>query len=821
MTTPAQPAAATALEQTALALAAGGLSLLPVDGSDKRPYSALLPRYCPWPRDDSVDNERGKPTWKTFQQVRAPAALISEWVRAGAQIAVACGAISGGLEIEDVDEASFYPALMQAIGPISAGLPVQQTGGGGYQIAYRCPAPGHNDKLAYVPDASKFDGRRIAIETRGEGGYAILYPSLHPSGQHYALLQGDFAKIPYISQAQRDQIIAAARSLCQAPYTTLQLQAMQQAMSNPSPSRQHANGSANIIDQYNASTSIEDELRRQGYTHCYGERWAPPGAGKRDSVLASKGRAFHFDTNYPLADDKAHDAFDLFCYYEHRGDVKSAIKAAATLLCIPQQGPVPPAPGPVSPPPPAPPPVGNGYQPGHPDPVLIESSNTDAGNAACFIALHGDQLRYCRSKKEWLCWDGQRWRWDGNSQAFRLMLGTIYERRHAAAYIVDKDKANALFKWTYTSEATARIHAALQSAQNAIEVDTTILDYDQHPMLLATPSGTLELATQTLQSAVPADLITRQIGTSYDPQADAPRWRQFVKEIFDNDQTLIDYMQRAFGYSLTGLTGERKFFLCFGDGYNGKSVLLDILNKLLGDYATTAGFATFDADSKSEATNDLAALKGRHAIVISETNQDRRLNEALIKRLTGKEDEITCRFLRQEFFTYKPTFKIWIAMNHKPRITGTDKGIWSRVNVIPFTQDFEKTDNKNLTDQLIAELPGILNWALTGLAAWQQQGLNPPPVVLQHVQEYRKESDLLGQFLEEFLVNDPTGEIVASEAYQLYHTNARNNGENWPMKANIFGRSLVQRGYTTTRKVIDARLQTVYRGLRLRTAYDP
>ena len=194
MTTATAP---TALSELAPRYLAGGLSLVPCSAETKRPDPELLPR-----------DENGKPGWKVYQEHPADAATVKTWFTRGCKsVAVVGGKVSGGLLILDFDEPRFYPAWLELVGPLADELPTQQTGGGGYQVMVRCREPGRNDKLAYVPDETAEDGRRIAVETRAEGGYAVMPGSLHPSGQRYQAIAGDFANIPSVPQAVADSLL--------------------------------------------------------------------------------------------------------------------------------------------------------------------------------------------------------------------------------------------------------------------------------------------------------------------------------------------------------------------------------------------------------------------------------------------------------------------------------------------------------------------------------------------------------------------------------------------------------------------------------------
>jgi putative DNA primase/helicase len=267
-----------------------------------------------------------------------------------------------------------------------------------------------------------------------------------------------------------------------------------------------------------------------------------------------------------------------------------------------------------------------------------------------------------------------------------------------------------------------------------------------------------------------------------------------LNEVFNDDQELIDFMQRVIGYSLTGEIKEQKMFILYGFGKNGKSVFLSVIQAMLGDYAGTASFKTFDADKQNEQTNDLAMLKGSRCVAMSESAAERKLNEPLIKQVTGG-DKISCRFLRKEFFEYLPQFKLFLATNHKPVITQSDFGIWRRICLIPFTQNFEGREEEGLKDKLLAELPGILNWALEGLRKWQDEGLRElPKAISEATTRYKEDSDTIGQWLECNMVQNISNEVKSSEAYKHYQSWAIESGY-YPVGNKTFKSSLEERGF--------------------------
>lgn len=430
---------------------------------------------------------------------------------------------------------------------------------------------------------------------------------------------------------------------------------------------------------------------------------------------------------------------------------------------------------------------------------LLNSLNrTDMGNAEALAALRGDELRYCHNRKKWLVWAGSRWRIDEDGYADRAMTAVARQRYHAAAAIEDVEARKHAAGWAISSENSSKIEAALKRAERLEHFATTIDHYDADPLLAATPTATLDLRTGGARAPKRSDHLTMALGASFDPAATCPRWRRFLDEVFAGDTALIAYIQRAAGYSLTGDTSEQKVFLCHGGGANGKSVFLKVLAWLLGDYSANATFDTFDAGRRSEATNDLAALKGCRLVTMIETEEDRRLAEAKIKAVTGG-DLVTARFLYGEFFSYRPQFKIWLAMNHKPVIKGTDRGIWRRLQLIPFTQSFEGREDRTLAAQLRAELPGILNWALEGLRAWHEQGLGECGAIADATREYQEESDQVGRWLADHTTMgdsktvDPRLRVKVAAAYADYSRWASENGE-WALSQTLWGRRLTERG---------------------------
>ncbi len=282
-------------------------------------------------------------------------------------------------------------------------------------------------------------------------------------------------------------------------------------------------------------------------------------------------------------------------------------------------------------------------------------------------------------------------------------------------------------------------------------------------------------------------------------KAKCPEWHKFLESVFRNDQDLITFVQRAAGYSLTGDTSEHVFFILHGCGRNGKSTLLTMLRAITGDYAQQVRTETIMEKKYNNSTNDLAELRGTRLATAVETTAGRKLAEDVVKNVTGG-DPIRARFLYKENFEYVPQFKLWLACNHKPRIDGTDEGIWSRVRLLPFDVRYQDADapegpykDTKLTQKLQAEAPGILAWAVQGCLDWQKNGLNKPSKVMSATDGYRADMDYLGAFLGEVCVLLPQAHTGSTELYNAYCAWSERNKER-AMSLRRFSLALSERG---------------------------
>ena len=287
-------------------------------------------------------------------------------------------------------------------------------------------------------------------------------------------------------------------------------------------------------------------------------------------------------------------------------------------------------------------------------------------------------------------------------------------------------------------------------------------------MRLAAPNQWVHLESGLAYDPDPSVLISKVIATDYCAKSTCPSFEAFLNDIFEKDQDLISYVQRAVGYCLTGSTSEQCLFIMIGDGANGKSTFINVINKLLGSYGTTAASHTLIANGGGSIGDDLVDLIGARLITVSETEEGQSLAEAKIKQMTGG-DTLKARPLYGTFVEFSIIGKLWLATNSLPQINNTDHGIWRRIKAIPFNRTFmAKEQDKNLSDKLMEELPGILNWAIKGCLEWQKNELQTPQIIEDQVAEYKSAMDSITQFIQDECEVDKDHSYAASKFYQAY-----------------------------------------------------
>jgi putative DNA primase/helicase len=363
-----------------------------------------------------------------------------------------------------------------------------------------------------------------------------------------------------------------------------------------------------------------------------------------------------------------------------------------------------------------------------------------------------------------------------------------------AATLSDDDARKSFVRWATSCESKKSLDAMLNLLTHEDGIPIIPDEMDRDPWTLNVENGTLDLRSGKLRPHDPGDLLTKLCPVPYHPDAECPTFETFLQRIFEGRDDLIRFVQALCGYVLTGTVGEQVLPILHGIGANGKSTLVTALLDLLGpDYAMKAPADLLMVRRSEAHPTELADLFGKRLVVASETGEGCRLNETLVKELTGSE-RIRARRMRQDFWEFTPTHKVMLCTNHKPSIRGTDHAIWRRIRLIPFTVVIpDEEQDRNLDSKLRAELPGILAWCVRGCLAWNRGGLRPPAEVTEATSEYRSEEDILRAFLDEHCILGRQFKARAADLYGRYKGWAESSGEN-PLSQTRFGKALAERG---------------------------
>lgn len=430
---------------------------------------------------------------------------------------------------------------------------------------------------------------------------------------------------------------------------------------------------------------------------------------------------------------------------------------------------------------------------------------TEDGVARHFTRMHKDRLRFDHDAGSWYEWAGDYWRQDGTSRAFNYCREAA---RRASIDSTDKEMMTA----RKASFAAGVERLAKADPDHAVRQSV----WDCDPWVVGTPGGVVDLKNGRSRPAAPSDMITKRLSVAPAQTPQCPRWLKFLDESTGGDFDLIRFLQQWCGYSLTGITREHALVFMYGGGGNGKSVFLNTLSGILGDYATQASMDTFTASKHDRHPTDLAALRGSRVVTASETEEGRAWAEARIKALTGG-DKISARFMRQDFFEFTPQFKLIIAGNHRPTLRNIDPAMQRRLNIVPFTRK-PATPDHDLENKLKAEFPGILRWMIDGALDWQQNGLIRPDSVSAATAAYFEENDLFGTFLQERCETDTDNDRwfeSAAGLFKRWQEYAIAAGDD-PASARWMGENMARRGFPKLKKACNGTREMAFVGVRLK-----
>lgn len=421
-------------------------------------------------------------------------------------------------------------------------------------------------------------------------------------------------------------------------------------------------------------------------------------------------------------------------------------------------------------------------------------SYDDTGNADRFIDRYGHLYKHSYITNKFYIYDGQKWKVDDRGAIRKLideMIESIKNEKVLHSEDVTEEEAREAFQKYYKK---TRGTQSKKNIMNELMHRKTVTpdEFDKDDMLLNVANGYIDLTSRELYKHDINRMFSQIANTDYSEKMQPAVWLDFLNDIFARDKAVIRYIQKALGYSLTGSTREQVMFILFGKGRNGKSIFVETIAEILGDYSNNMQAKSLMVKKNDNVNTDIARLSKARFVTSSEPNEGFRFDEGLIKQITGG-DKVTARFLYAEEFEYTPKFKIWVSTNHKPIIRGTDDGIWRRLVLIPFdVQIPEEKVDKDLKYKLLREAPAILNWMAEGAYMWMREGLELPEKLKASSKAYRTEMDVIEQFIEDECKRVDDGRVKANELYSVYKNWANENNA-YKMSNKDFGQKMKEK----------------------------
>lgn len=445
--------------------------------------------------------------------------------------------------------------------------------------------------------------------------------------------------------------------------------------------------------------------------------------------------------------------------------------------------------------------------------IIKKYSKTDVGNSERFV-FENNYIMYCQPTKSWYIWNRKYWEQDKHNKIVEIAKETVKRMYIEAWLISDIEEQKKCSTWAISSHSEKKIDSMIKLARSSVPIDLVYFDVNKD--LFNLKNGTFNLNTQTLQMFDKSNCLTRMSNIEYDANATCPCWEQHLQLVFNDNKELIECFQEMCGYSLLSGNPEQKLFFLYGNGENGKSVTLQVLHNILGDYSATVAPETLMVKSNvGGARSDIARLVGTRLVTASEGENNNKLAEAMVKQLTGNET-ITVRRLYESEFEFEPEFTIWFATNHLPDIKGTDHAIWRRIWLIPFDVKIPSERKIPCYDKiLMAESSGIFNWMMEGLKRYKENGkLKESDVVNKKTNEYKDESNNVLKFFNIYYKFDELGKIVKSEFYDMYRRWSTEEGETLLLQKEVT-RILKEMGVTEGKALHGYK---PYSGIRMKTA---
>lgn len=422
-------------------------------------------------------------------------------------------------------------------------------------------------------------------------------------------------------------------------------------------------------------------------------------------------------------------------------------------------------------------------------------SYDDTGNAERLKDLFGENIRFNYTSNTWMYYDGKRWKHDDTGRMKILTDKVVENMKNEKLFVADGVDQEDMEKYRYRHWKDSRNHNKkvnmMKECEHLLPVINETFDNDFN--LFNVQNGFIDLKAGKLNDHERKNYFTKISHVEYTDKSDCPKWDEFLDDIFLGNQELVRFIQRAVGYSLSGHTSEQVLFVLYGNGRNGKSVFLDILNEIFGNYSTNIQpKAIMASKNQSDASPEIAKLDGARLVTTTEPNEGERFDEGLLKQLTGG-DRVSARKLYENEFEFTPQFKLWMATNHKPYVRGRDEGIWRRFVIIPFDKQIPLHEiDRDLTKKLKRELPAIMRWCVDGFLEWQRIGLSEPKIIKEQRDEYRVEMDSIASFINDCCELNPMQKIKSSEIFSAYDRWAKDNNQHI-MSSTKFGREMAKR----------------------------
>jgi putative DNA primase/helicase len=388
---------------------------------------------------------------------------------------------------------------------------------------------------------------------------------------------------------------------------------------------------------------------------------------------------------------------------------------------------------------------------------------TEVGDAEHFESLNAGRVLFDHADQRWYLFNGRHWQIDATNQIVQLAIDSSRKRLEEAIKLTGQAKEIRV-KWALAGESKKRVDHCLSLAGSIGTLKTDGRSWDPDPMLLGVANGIVDLRNGTLRQGLPVDMVRLVSPVTYDAAAKADRWTRFVLEVMAGRNELVEYLQMALGYGITGMTTEQSFWIFYGGGSNGKSTLLDVIKCIVPMHAFTMKFPT-DAWTESLSDYERAQLVGRRFVVASETEQRKALHSDFLKSLTG-DGSVDARHPYGRPFNFTPTAKFFLAVNHKPTIRDTSHGMWRRVKLIPFDRQFAL--DQTLKARLEGEAPGVLRWLVDGAKKWHLAHLTTPEVVTAATDTYRAENDTLTTFISDRCIVADYAQVPARALFEAY-----------------------------------------------------